>query len=102
MVSTENSFQEFSDRARIKAFLGRVDVIAQLQSYGISSDEAIARVDSLTDQEVAGITNKLDELPAGGGWVTIPVTAFLIAFVVVGIIVIALDKLTPLKLGWYF
>jgi hypothetical protein len=45
MVATENTLVRGSqtdfDRARIKAFVSRKDVIAQLQSYGISSEEAI-------------------------------------------------------------
>ena len=69
MVTTEDTLDRDSksdfDRARIKAFVSRKDVIAQLQSYGISSEEALACVDSLTDQEIALIAGKLDQLPAG-------------------------------------
>lgn len=50
--------------ARVKAVFCRKDVIAQLQAYGISSEEALARVDNLIDQEVALIAGKLDQLPA--------------------------------------
>ena len=50
--------------ARIKAVFSRKDVIAQLQSYGISSEEAPARVDNLIDQEVALMAGKQDQLPA--------------------------------------
>jgi hypothetical protein len=70
MVTTEDILDRDSkfdsDRARIKAFVSRNDVIAQLQSYGISSGEALARVDSFADREVALIADKLDQLPAGG------------------------------------
>ena len=70
MVTTEDVINQESKansyRARIKAFVSRKDVIAQLQLYGISSEEALARVDSLTDQEVALIIGKIDKLPAGG------------------------------------
>jgi preprotein translocase subunit SecF len=54
------------DRVRIRAFVSRNDVMIQLQSYGISSEEARARVDSLTDQEIDLIASKLDQLPVGG------------------------------------
>lgn len=54
------------DRVRIRSFVMRNDVIIQLQSYGISSEEALARVDSLTDQEIALLAGKLDQLPVGG------------------------------------
>ncbi len=36
------------------------------QAYGLSPDEAVARVDSLTDREIAEIVDKLDALPAAG------------------------------------
>jgi hypothetical protein len=70
MVTTEDSIDQYSkadfDRARITAFVSRNDFIAQLQSYGISSEEALARINSLTDQEIFLIAAKLDQLPAGG------------------------------------
>lgn len=73
-----------TDRARVRALLDREDVQAQLEAYGISVDEARARVDSLTDDEVTRIAGKLDRLPAGGD----PITgiAVLLTLVVVGVI----------------
>ena len=55
-----------SDRARIKALLQREEVRAQLETYGISAEEAQARIDSLTDGEVAMVADNLDQLPVGG------------------------------------
>ncbi len=54
-------------RARARAFLDREDVRAQVKAYGIDADEAAARIDTLTDREIALIAGRLDELPAGGG-----------------------------------
>lgn len=54
------------DRARLQAVLDREDVRAQLRAYGVSAEEAAARVDALTDREVALIADRLDEVPAGG------------------------------------
>ncbi|UCG06285.1 MAG: PA2779 family protein [Desulfobacterales bacterium] len=69
MVTTEDVIYQDSradyDRVRVRAFVSRNDVISHLQSYGISSGEALARVDSLTDREIAMIGGKLDQLPAG-------------------------------------
>ena len=71
MVNTEDVINRDSkadfDRARIRAFMSRKDVIGQLQLQGIDSEEALARVDSLTDQEIAQIGDKLDELSAQAG-----------------------------------
>ena len=56
-----------SARARVRAFLGRADVMTQMQAYGISLTEALSRVDSLTDSEIASIAGKMDRIPAGAG-----------------------------------
>src|SRR5262245_41207518 len=56
-----------SDRARLRAVLEREDVRAQLQAYGLSAEEAAARVHALTDREVALIADRFDEVPAGAG-----------------------------------
>lgn len=69
MVPTEdviNQELKADYRVPIKALLSRKDVIVQLQSYGISSEEALTTVDSLTDQEIALIAGRIDQLPAGG------------------------------------
>ncbi len=54
------------ERARISAFMDRQDVLAQLQTHGVTKKEAQARVLALTDQEVHNIAGQLDQLPAGG------------------------------------
>jgi uncharacterized membrane protein len=35
--------------------------MAQLQAYGISPEEAMSRVDSLTDKEIAAIAGRMDQ-----------------------------------------
>jgi hypothetical protein len=59
--------EQLSGRAQVRAFLGREDVMAQMQAYGISPTEALSRVDSLTDCEIASIAGKMDRVPAGAG-----------------------------------
>lgn len=39
---------------------------AQLAAHGVSRDEAAARVAALTDEEVAALAGRVDQLPAGG------------------------------------
>lgn len=51
-------------RARLRV-LDREDVRAQLQAYGVGTDGAAARVEALTDREVAIIAARLDD-SAGG------------------------------------
>ena len=71
MITTEYTVaqdaDQLSDRTRVRAFLGRADVMAQMQAYGISHEEALSRVDSLTDREIASIAGKLDQIPVGAG-----------------------------------
>ncbi len=95
MVSTESlikqqsgeagaSVQAPSARERIRDVLARDDVREQMIALGIGASEAEARLAALTDQEVAAITGKLDQLPAGEGVGSILV----IIFVVFGVIVL--------------
>ncbi|MGD2036802.1 MAG: PA2779 family protein [Desulfobacterales bacterium] len=62
--------ERLSDRARVIAFLERKDVMAQMQAYGISPTEALARVNSLTDCEISSTAGKMDRIPeeAGGAY----------------------------------
>lgn len=67
LVTTDQVFSgEREARERISAFLNRQEVQAQLQQYGVSADEAKARVNALADDEAKSLAGKLDTLPAGG------------------------------------
>jgi hypothetical protein len=69
MVGTPDILQAQShDQARqkVKVFMARQDVARQLQAWGVNPDEANLRIDALTDAEVARISEKIDQLPAGG------------------------------------
>ena len=69
-------------RDRLRSFLDREDVQSQLTARGIDPAEAQARVDSLSDSEVMQISDKIDQLPAGGSfWGTVLYLA-IIAFIV--------------------
>lgn len=59
--------EQASARARVRAFISRPDVMAQMRAYGITPDEALSRVDSLTDSEIDSIAGQMDRLPAGAG-----------------------------------
>jgi hypothetical protein len=54
-----------TDRERLAAILMRDDVRAQMEALGVDRDEALARLASLSDQEVQQIAGQVDELPAG-------------------------------------
>jgi len=69
------------DRARIKSFIDREDVLAQLQQQGVTAGEAKARVNALTDEEAHTIAGKLDQLPAGGDIIGVLFTVFIILLI---------------------
>lgn len=69
-------------RKRINTFLDRSEVHKYLVDWGINPDEAKARVDSLTDEEIENIATRMDQLPAGGDAFGVIVGAALIVFVV--------------------
>lgn len=66
------------NRAQLTEQLSRADVQEQLVSYGVDPDEALARIDAMTDAEISELTANIDELPAGAGAVTVILLLFII------------------------
>ena len=58
--------QEEASRTRVTAFLGREDVQKVMEQHGVDAGEAQKRVASLSDAELAKISQAMDQLPAGG------------------------------------
>jgi hypothetical protein len=73
MIGTDQIVSASSnlDRANLLNILSRPDVASQLQLLGVDPVQAKDRVQSMSDEDLAAITNNLDSLPAGGisnGW----------------------------------
>ncbi len=104
IVTTESALappaEGQADRERVRAFLNRAEVKAQLQAYGISPEEAIARVESLTDGEIALIAGKVDQLPAGGCYGCGEGAAVLLAAAIVVVVLIVVGLFRGAK--WIF
>ena len=72
MVSTESIIQAQpkptieSDRQRLLYLLNRDRVQRTLTQYGVSHDDAVARINSLTDEELNETAGKMGRLKAGG------------------------------------
>lgn len=69
MIATETMVGTGSateSRARLSTLLAREDVAGALKAHGVSSEEALLRVKSLTDQEVVKLSQTIDALPAAG------------------------------------
>ncbi|MBI5165044.1 MAG: PA2779 family protein [Magnetospirillum sp.] len=100
LVSTETVLAEAaalpSDRERVRGFLAREDVRQALQGYGVSHDEAIHRVDALTDEEVHRLAAHIDDQPVGGDGLGVIIGAAVLVFVILLITDIAgLTKVFP-------
>ncbi|MEO8225095.1 MAG: PA2779 family protein [Gammaproteobacteria bacterium] len=52
--------------ATVQAALSRADVQSQLEKLGVNPVDAVARVASLTDRELADVSTRMASLPAGG------------------------------------
>jgi hypothetical protein len=84
MVATEavaNASQRSVGRDRVREFLAREDVRVQLERLGVSPKEAMVRVSSLSDAEIARINTALDALPAGGDFIGLVAGVFLVLVV---------------------
>jgi hypothetical protein len=85
MVSTEQSLKEYKyplKREELKNMLERKEIQEKLILWGVNPDNARAAVDSLTDDEILELVQKMDELPAGGNGVGVVIGAALIVFLV--------------------
>lgn len=68
-------------RAKIMALVEREEVRTQLLFHGVTADQAKARVNALTDDEVLQVSGKLDQLPAGGDVLGLLFTVFIVLLV---------------------
>ena len=71
MVKTDQVLDEATteqvetDRDRLRALLSREGVRAELRDMGLAPEEAVARVDAMSDGEVAMLAGQVDKLAAG-------------------------------------
>ena len=66
------------DKQRIFELLARDDVRSQLIAMGVNPDDAVKRVESMTDQEVEVFAQNMQELPAGGDVLGVLLIIFLV------------------------
>lgn len=76
-----SSAQVAQNRERVRMFLQRQDVQAMLQQRGVDANQAVARVDAMTDSEVNTVAARIDKLPAGGDVLGTVVFVFLVLLV---------------------
>jgi hypothetical protein len=68
--------------AKVQRFLSRADVQSEFAKRGVSPAEASLRVASLSEQELAQLTNQMDQARAGGDVGGILVLVILVLLVV--------------------
>jgi hypothetical protein len=86
MIGTETVIEMArAQKARdcLNRMMTREDVQTVFASYGINSIEAKARLDTLSNAEIMGLFDQIEQLPAGGSDLGV-------AFIAVGVIFIVL------------
>jgi len=74
----QRSEQSTQTRDAIKDLIMRSDVRDSLLENGVSSDEVMARINSMSDTELTSLQSTLDQLPAGQGALEAVLIVFLI------------------------
>lgn len=80
VLSADSSLM--TDRDRLNALMQREDIRQEFRRQGVDPNEAAARVAALSDAEVAEMTARIDELPAGQSAIGIIVGAVVLIFIV--------------------
>lgn len=84
MVSSTESFATTAQtdaRAKVSAVLAREDVRAGLAERGLSVEQAHARVQAMTDDEVNQLAGRIDQVPAGGDILSMMFTVFIVLLI---------------------
>lgn len=70
MVTTKMTLQENGqlDKSGISGLIERDDAKSIFRAYGVDEHQLASRIDKLTDDELALINDKVEELPAGAGF----------------------------------
>ncbi|WP_455220292.1 PA2779 family protein [Kaarinaea lacus] len=66
------------EKQRIYDLLARDDVRSQLIAMGVNPEDAVKRVDNMTDQEAQIFAQNMQELPAGGDVLGVLLIVFLV------------------------
>jgi hypothetical protein len=84
MIGTQTIVQQQQleqQRSELKEFLGRDGIHDQLVAWGVDPVDAQNRVDSLNAEEAALMSQRMQELPAGGDVLGAVVFVFLVLLV---------------------
>jgi cytochrome c553 len=77
------AFDRAADLARIQKTLEAKELQQRLQDYGLTPEEATARIDRLSDEQVHELAANLDSVQAGGD-----ALGFLLGVVIIALLVV--------------
>ncbi len=80
-IVTTDQIYAGAERDRVRDFMLREDVRAQMQSLGVDADSVRERVDAMTDEEIGKLAGRIDQAPAGGDVLGILFAVFIILLV---------------------
>ena len=80
-----NQTQQSNDKNALLQTIMRSDVQAQLLGMGVSAADLESRINQMTQDEVAQLSQQIDQLPAGGSAAGIVVLVFIV-FVITDVI----------------
>ncbi|MFC7515912.1 PA2779 family protein [Herbaspirillum sp. GCM10030257] len=84
IVSTQeasSSSVPVGERDRVIGFLSREDVRKSIEAQGVNPQDALDRVQAMSDQEVQQLAGRIDQLPAGGDILGVLFTVFIVLLV---------------------
>lgn len=83
-----NSVERQQAVARVNAVLARKQVREELERLGVSPDAASERVAALSDRDLQELSDRLEELPAGGSLLGVVGVVFIVLLILefVGVI----------------
>ena len=84
IVSTQEastSSMSVGERDRVIGFLSREDVRKSIEAQGVNPQDALDRVQAMSDQEVQQLAGRIDQLPAGGDILGVLFTVFIVLLV---------------------
>lgn len=92
LVSADREALRTSDMVGIRTTLESSVIKQRLMDYGLTSEEAVQRIGSLSDEQVHQLASKIDAVQAGGD-----ALGFVLAVVLITAIVIIVLELTGHK-----
>jgi uncharacterized membrane protein (Fun14 family) len=84
IISTQDAARSELRQSRaagLERFLARNDVAAELQRFGVSPGDVMARVDNLTDDEIAALQGQIEQQVAGGDAIAVIGVVFLVLLI---------------------